>query len=101
MRQGGYMGLRVPWDRSGVRTYLMGIGLIAGYTTPKWVALAAPLFVAGIALQFWAKGCLHQEKEVTTSGPYRFVRHPFYFANAVLDLSIVVMSGCWWLAVLA
>jgi protein-S-isoprenylcysteine O-methyltransferase Ste14 len=95
------MGMRVPWDRSGVRTYLIAIGLIAGHTTPKWVAIGTPLLLAGMAMQLWAKGCLHQEKEVTSGGPYRFVRHPFYLANFILDISIVVMSGWWVLAVVA
>jgi protein-S-isoprenylcysteine O-methyltransferase Ste14 len=45
---------------------------------------------------------------VAKIGPYRFVRHPFYLANALVDAGIAVMSGwwvldallpVWWLAV--
>jgi len=32
-------------------------------------------------------------------GPYRFVRHPFYLANALIDMGLVVMAGWWPLAV--
>jgi hypothetical protein len=93
------MAMHVPWDRSGVRSYLLAVGLIAGHITPISCARGLPFLLAGIALHVWAKGCLHQEKEVTTSGPYRFVRHPFYLANAVLDVGIIVMSGWWLLAI--
>ena len=93
------MAMRVPWDRSGVRTYLLAAGVIAGHITPLSCAIGIPFFLAGMCLQVWAKGCLHQEKEVTTSGPYRFVRHPFYLANFVLDIGIIVMSGWWVLAI--
>src|SRR3954466_9444316 len=89
------LGMRVPWDRSGVRTYLLLIGLIAHQTTPRWIVAGFVVLVAGMSLQAWAKGCLRQEKEVRSSGPYRLVRHPFYLANALMDMAIVVMSG-WW-----
>jgi hypothetical protein len=51
---------------------------------------------------------LRQNQYVATAGPYRFVRHPFYLANALIDASLVVMSGSlvlaavvpvWWLAI--
>src|SRR5262245_11179256 len=100
--------MRWPGNRGGLRTYLLIVGLIVGQSTPVWIAAGAPLLLAGIALHLWAKGCLHQEREVTTAGPYRLVRHPFYLANALLDLGLAVMSGwwplqlalpVWWLAV--
>src|SRR6185503_18333246 len=81
------------------RSYLILFGLLAGYATPRSIALGTPFLLAGIALHLWAKGCLHQEKEVTVGGPYRFVRHPFYLGNAFLDLGIVLMSGSWILQV--
>jgi len=88
--------MRLPYDRGGLRWYLMALGLLAGQATPSWIALGVPFLLAGIALHLWAKGCLHQNREVTTAGPYRFVRHPFYLGNAFLDIGIVLMSG-WWL----
>ena len=50
-------------------------------------------------LHTWAKGCLRQNRVVATIGPYRFVRHPFYLANALIDAGLVVMAGWWPLAV--
>lgn len=100
--------MRVPWNRGGIRTYIIIIGLVALQTTPEWILAGLPFLLVGIILHLWAKGCLHQEQEVTSSGPYRFVRHPFYTANAILDMGIAIMSGwwvlpavlpIWWLAV--
>ena len=91
--------MRLPWDRGGLRTYLMLAGLLAGYVTPWWILFGTPFVLIGMALHVWAKGCLHQQREVTTAGPYRFVRHPFYLANAFLDLGVAVMSGWWVLQV--
>ena len=91
--------MRLPYNRGGIRFYLMLLGLLAGHATPLWVALGIPLLLTGVALHFWAKGCLRQNVEVATAGPYRFVRHPFYLGNAFIDFGISVMSG-WWLLLL-
>lgn len=92
--------MRLPYNRGGLRSYVILLGLLAGYATPRSIAFGMPLLLAGIALHLWAKGCLHQEKEVTVGGPYGFIRHPFYLGNACLDLGIAVMSG-WWLLQIA
>ena len=54
--------------------------------------------ILGAWLHTWAKGCLRQNRVVATIGPYRFVRHPFYLANALIDAGLVVMAGWWPLA---
>lgn len=87
--------MRAPYNRGGLRFYLMLAGLLAGYASPTSIAWGTPLLFIGIAMHIWAKGCLHQNRQVTMGGPYRFVRHPFYFGNAFLDVGIGVMSG-WW-----
>lgn len=100
--------MHVPWKRSGFRWYLIAAGLFANQADLSSVLRGVPFFLAGIAIYFWAKGCLHQDREVTKSGPYRFVRHPFYLGNFVFDLGIVLMSGSelllllfplWWIMV--
>src|SRR3990172_450883 len=91
--------MRVPYNRGGLRTYLVIIGLLACQMTPFSIASGTPLILIGIFLHLWAKGCLHQNTEVTTTGPYSFVRHPFYLANIFLDFGIALMSG-WWLLLL-
>jgi len=100
--------MRVPWDRGGIRWYLIFLGLVVGRPGPTSILAGVPLLLLGIAIHLWAKGCLHQKGEVTRSGPYRYVRHPFYLGNLILDLGVVLMSGSvvllalfplWWFAV--
>jgi protein-S-isoprenylcysteine O-methyltransferase Ste14 len=60
-----------------------------------------------MALRVWAAahlGAPGRSREVSapeliTSGPYRFVRNPLYFANFLLVLGSLVALGCrWWIA---
>jgi len=85
--------VKVPYKRSGLRTYFLMIGILSLSSTPFFILLSIPFFLTGIAIRIWAKGCLHQMREITMSGPYRFVRHPFYLGNFFLDLGICIMSG--------
>jgi hypothetical protein len=96
--------MKSPINRGGLRFYLVIVAVLiavtTNFTSPKTVLCGLPLVLLGVALHFWAKGCLHQNLEVTTTGPYRWVRHPFYTANGLVDLGIAVMSGCWYLMAL-
>jgi hypothetical protein len=92
--------MKSPLDRGGLRFFLVLVA-VAGRSATRWTVLAGvPLVVLGAALHLWAKGCLRQNQVVTKIGPYRYVRHPFYLANALVDVSIAVMSGWWVLQVL-
>lgn len=88
--------MKSPLNRGGLRNGLIVVGLVWGAATPGTVLAALPLLLLGTALHFWAKGCLRQNREVSQIGPYRYVRHPFYLANALIDASLAIMSG-WWL----
>ncbi len=87
--------LKVPWDRGGLRSYLtiLALALARPDSSAFWWAL--PVLLAGVALHIYAKGCLRQNQVVSMGGPYRFVRHPFYTANLLIDASIALMSGYW------
>jgi protein-S-isoprenylcysteine O-methyltransferase Ste14 len=94
--------MKSPLNRGGLRFYLILVALVAlaaGYSTNFSIFCGSLLIILGIFLHIWAKGCLRQNREVTMTGPYRFVRHPFYAANALIDAGIGVMSG-WWLLML-
>jgi len=87
--------MKVPWNRGGLRTHLVLLALV--FARPAETALwwGVSLLVLGVALHVYAKGCLRQNEVVATGGPYRFVRHPFYSANLLVDEGIAVLSG-WW-----
>jgi hypothetical protein len=88
--------MKLPLNRGGLRFYLVLIALLCGRATHATILAGVPLVVLGAAIHLWAKGCLQQNQVVARGGPYRFVRHPFYLANALVDAAIAVMSG-WWL----
>lgn len=89
--------MRNPINRGGIRTWLLWAAIISGYffASSTSVIAGSTLVLLSIGIQFWSKGCLHRNRIITQSGPYRLVRHPFYFGNLLLDGGIVIMSGCW------
>jgi len=90
--------VKSPVSRGRLRSYLTLIALLAGRMTHVSIFSGTALIVLGIVIHVWAKGSLRQDKIVAVGGPYRFVRHPFYVANAFVDFGIAVMSG-WWVLV--
>ena len=91
--------MKTPFDRGGLRFFLVLAGLVRGCATNATILAGVPFIVLGTALHFWAKGCLRQNQVLAMGGPYRFVRHPFYLANALIDAGVAVMSGWWVLQV--
>jgi protein-S-isoprenylcysteine O-methyltransferase Ste14 len=62
------------------------------------IAVGALTAVPGEALRVWAAGHLEKAREVTTSGPYRFMRHPLYVGSSVMGLGFAIASGSLWSA---
>jgi hypothetical protein len=64
------------------------------YSRPTWTSLAAGMAIGatGEAIRVWAAGHLEKSREVTTSGPYRFTRHPLYLGSSVMGLGVGVAS---------
>src|SRR5690349_23887709 len=87
------------------RVALGGLTAIAALllARPTWSSWYAGLAVAivGEGIRVWAAGHLEKSREVTTSGPYRWMRHPLYVGSTVLALGIVIAARSWVLAALA
>jgi hypothetical protein len=73
---------------------------LADPTLQSWGA-GLSVAVIGEALRVWAAGHLEKGREVTRSGPYRFMRHPLYAGSAVLALGVVVASRSSLVAIIA
>ncbi len=56
------------------------------------LVLGAALGLAGACLRGWAAGHLEKGTEVTTSGPYRWMRHPLYAGSTLLGLGFAVAA---------
>ena len=83
-----------------IARYRVTIGFIAGVVVlwlaePTWRTLGVGGLVAvmGEAVRIWAAGHLEKGREVTTSGPYAFSRHPLYVGSSVIGVGLPSM-GC-------
>jgi protein-S-isoprenylcysteine O-methyltransferase Ste14 len=86
----------------------VAIGFIAGLValwlaqpTTQSVLVGAIVGAVGEALRIWAAGHLEKSREVTSSGPYRLMRHPLYVGSTVMGIGLAIASGSLIVAVLA
>ena len=75
----------------------VGFGVAAAafwLARPSWlsVGVGAAAALVGESLRVWAAGHLEKGKEVTTSGPYRWMRHPLYVGSSLLGAGFAVAS---------
>jgi protein-S-isoprenylcysteine O-methyltransferase Ste14 len=65
-----------------------------GFTTPSWGGWMLGLGVAAVgeAIRVWAAGHIEKGREITRSGPYRFVRHPLYLGSTLLGVGFAMAS---------
>ena len=87
----------------------MVLGLIArfrvtiGFTSAVFVlwlaeptgtslAVGTSIAVLGELLRIWGAGHLNKSREVTSSGPYRWLAHPLYAGSSVIGAGLAVAS---------
>lgn len=58
------------------------------------------VMAVGISIRLWATGYIHKDKEVTTAGPYKLLRHPLYLGNFIEGLGFALFANVWQLTVL-
>lgn len=75
---GFVFGLAVLWLAQPTRRTLVVGGVIA---------------LAGEAIRVWASGHLEKGREVTSSGPYRWTRHPLYVGSTVMGVGLAIASN--------
>jgi hypothetical protein len=80
--------LRVPLGFA-----LGGVVLWLARPTLATVAAGGAIACAGEALRAWAAGHLRKSREVTTSGPYRWMAHPLYIGSAVMGAGLALASA--------
>lgn len=76
----------------------LGFGLAAlvlWLASPAWPTWAAGASIAacGELLRVWAAGHLEKSREVTSSGPYRYTRHPLYMGSTLIGIGLAVASA--------
>jgi protein-S-isoprenylcysteine O-methyltransferase Ste14 len=76
------------------------IGFIASVAVlwlaqPTLQSFAAGAVIAAIGegIRLWAAGHLEKGREVTTSGPYAFTRHPLYLGSTIIGVGLAVAAA--------
>jgi Phospholipid methyltransferase len=62
-----------------------------------WGSLVA---LAGESLRIWAAGHLNKSREVTSSGPYRWIGHPLYAGSSIMGAGLAIAANNWVVSVL-
>lgn len=84
-------------SRRSLRKGLIAAGCLVGSVAVPQAVIGAGLILLGSGLHLWSKGCLEQNRRLTTAGPYRWTRNPFYLANLLIDLGLCFVIGNPWL----
>lgn len=61
--------------------------------TRSTLITGAGIAMAGELIRLWAAGHIDKGREITRSGPYRFVRHPLYLGSTIIALGFSLASG--------
>jgi protein-S-isoprenylcysteine O-methyltransferase Ste14 len=78
----------------------VAIGFVSGvfvlwlaHPTARSLAIGALVAAIGEAVRVWAAGHLEKGREVTTSGPYAFTRHPLYLGSVFIGIGLAIASA--------
>ncbi|HLI62954.1 MAG TPA: isoprenylcysteine carboxylmethyltransferase family protein [Terriglobales bacterium] len=68
---------------------------------PAWADLAVGAGVAlcGIAIRALAAGQVQKDRELTTTGPYAYVRNPLYLGSILIGVGFAIAARDLWVAV--
>ena len=72
------------------------LGIVAFWIadpTPRSLAIGGAVGAVGEALRIWAAGHLEKGREVTTSGPYAFTRHPLYLGSSIMGAGFAIAAN--------
>lgn len=90
-----------------IARFRVTIGFVAGVVvlwlaepTSRTLAVGGFVALAGEAVRIWAAGHLEKGREVTTSGPYAFTRHPLYVGSSIIGIGLAFASASAIVAVL-
>jgi protein-S-isoprenylcysteine O-methyltransferase Ste14 len=57
------------------------------------LAIGMSIAAAGEGIRIWAAGHLRKSREVTVSGPYRWIAHPLYVGSSVMGVGLAIACG--------
>ena len=63
--------------------------------------IAVGLILLGLATRMFASGFVLKNKELSTTGPYAFMRHPLYTGNIMILIGLCLINGFFWSFIIA
>ena len=83
-----------------IARFRVALGFLSGIVvfvlarpTKTSIVFGLPVAIAGELLRVWAAGHLNKSREVTRSGPYRFVAHPLYMGSSLIGAGLAIGAG--------
>ena len=64
--------------------------LILAQPTRRSLLVGMSIALCGELFRIWAAGHLHKSREVTASGPYRWIAHPLYLGSSMMGAGLAV-----------
>ncbi|MEO5740326.1 MAG: isoprenylcysteine carboxylmethyltransferase family protein [Vicinamibacterales bacterium] len=61
--------------------------------TLRSLVIGGAIALFGESIRVWAAGHLEKSKEVTSSGPYRYTRHPLYLGSSLIGVGMAVIAN--------
>jgi protein-S-isoprenylcysteine O-methyltransferase Ste14 len=69
-----------------------GVAFWLASPTPLAIVAGMSLAALGELIRIWAAGHLDKGREITRSGPYRFMRHPLYAGSAIMGVGFMIAA---------
>ena len=70
--------------------------VLAARPTRRSIIVGTVIVVAGIVLRALASGHVKKNEELTTTGPYAYVRNPLYLGSLIMALGFAVAARSLW-----
>ena len=61
--------------------------------TVRSLVIGAAIAIIGESIRVWAAGHLEKSKEITSSGPYRYTRHPLYLGSSLIGIGMTAVAN--------
>ena len=70
------------------------------HPSPRSLAFGLPVSAVGLVLRAWAAGHLAKNQQLTTGGPYAYIRNPLYLGTLVVAAGLAIACRSLGLAIL-
>ena len=64
--------------------------IILANPTARTITVGMSVALVGELIRIWAAGHLNKAREITSSGPYRYVGHPLYLGSSIMGLGLAI-----------